>query len=174
MGKANTNLISAEKVESRIFQIRGKKVMLDRDLAGLYIVATKVLLQAVKRNINRFPRDFMFQLSKEEFANLRSQFVTSKRGGRRYLPYAFTQEGVAMLSSVLNSERAILVNIQIMRAFINLRRGALNYIGLKRKIEAMEKKYDSHFKIVFETIKKLLQPPAAKEKHIIGFCPPGK
>jgi len=137
--------------------------------AELYEVPTKVLVQAVKRNINRFPEDFMFQLTKGEFANLRSQFVTSRWGGRRYFPYAFTEQGVAMLSSVLNSERAILANIQIMRAFVNLRRVALTYVGLKRKIEAMEKKYDTQFKIVFEAIKKLLIPPPTEKKRRIGF-----
>jgi len=161
-------LILAEQIESRIFQVRGKKVMLDSDLALLYGVKTKVLIQAVKRNESRFPEDFMFQLTKEEFISLRSQFVTSNRGGRRYLPYAFTEQGVAMLSSVLNSNRAILVNIHIMRAFVNLRRVSLTYVGLKRKIEAMEKKYDERFKIVFDALKKLLEPPA-KEKRIIGF-----
>jgi hypothetical protein len=162
-------LILAERIENRIFQVRGKKVMLDSDLALLYGVETKVLIQAVKRNKSRFPEDFMFQLTKEEFIGLRSQIVTSNRGGRRYLPYAFTEQGVAMLSSVLNSNRAILVNIHIMRAFINLRRIGLTYVGLKRKIEAMEKKYDIQFKIVFDTLKKLLEPPPEKEKKIIGF-----
>ncbi|MBI5145440.1 MAG: ORF6N domain-containing protein, partial [Candidatus Omnitrophica bacterium] len=121
------------------------------------------------RNKSRFPEDFMFQLTKEEFISLRSQFVTSSRGGRRYLPYAFTEQGVAMLSSVLNSNRAILVNIHIMRAFVNLRRFGLTYVGLKRKIEAMEKKYDIKFKIVFDVLRRLLEPPPTKEKKIIGF-----
>jgi len=161
-------LILAERIESWIFQVRGKKIMLDSDLALLYGVETKVLIQAVKRNKARFPEDFMFQLTKEEFISLRSQTVTSNRGGRRYLPYAFTEQGVAMLSSVLNSNRAILVNIHIMRAFVNLRRIGLTYIGLKRKIEAIEKKYDAQFKIVFDALKKLLEPPV-KEKRIIGF-----
>ncbi len=164
-----TEVISVEKIESKIFQVRGRKVMLDRELAILYGVETKVLIQSVKRNISRFPEDFMFQLTKEEFISLRSQFVTSNRGGRRYLPYAFTEQGVAMLSSVLNSNRAILVNIHIMRAFVNLRRIALTYVGLKRKIEAIEKKYDTQFKMVFDALKKLLEPPPIKEKRIIGF-----
>jgi len=161
-------LSSVEKIENRIFQVRGKKVMFDRDLAELYEVSTKVLIQAVKRNRSRFPRDFMFQLSKKEFANLRSQFVTSSWGGRRYLPYTFTEQGVAMLSSVLNSERAIKVNIQIIRAFVNLRRIALTYVGLKRKVESMEKKYDKQFRIVFKAIKKLIMPPPARKRKI-GF-----
>lgn len=162
-------LILAERIENRIFQVRGKKVMLDSDLALLYDVETKVLIQAVKRNKIRFPEDFMFQLTKQEFISLRSQFVTSNRGGRRYLPYAFTEQGVAMLSSVLNSNRAILVNIHIIRAFVNLRRIGLTYAGLKRKIEAIEKKYDVQFKIVFDTLKKLLEPPPVKQKPPIGF-----
>ncbi len=166
-----TELVPVEKIENKIFQIRGKKVIIDNDLAKLYDVPTKVLVQAVKRNLNRFPDDFMFQLTEGEFADLRSQFVTSSWGGRRYFPYAFTEQGVAMLSSVLNSERAILVNIQIMRAFVNLRRVALTYVGLKRKIEAMEKKYDVQFKIVFEAIKKLLSPSTTEKKRKIGFHP---
>ncbi len=163
-----TKLLPVENIENKIYQIRGKKVMLDEDLAKLYEVPTKQLTRQVRRNIKRFPEDFMFQLTKEETANLRCQIGTSSYGGRRYSPYAFTQEGVAMLSSVLNSERAILVNIQIMRAFVNLRRAALTYVGLKRAIEAMEKKYDKQFSIVFQAIKQLLEPPV-KEKRQIGF-----
>lgn len=161
-----TRIVSVEKIESRIFQIRGRKVMLDRDLAELYGVETKQVTRQVRRNIRRFPEDFMFRLTKEEF--LRCQIGTSKKGGRRYLPYAFTEQGVAMLSSVLNSERAVMVNIQIMRAFVNLRRIALTYIGLKRKIEAIEKKFDAQFRIVFKAIKKLLQPAPVKKRRI-GF-----
>ena len=121
------------------------------------------------RNKERFPKDFMFQLTKKELTNLRSQFVSSGWGGRRYPPYAFTEQGAAMLSSVLRSKRAIMVNIQIMRAFVNLRRIALTYIGLRRKIETMEEKYDVQFKIVFKAIKKLLQPPLVEKKRHIGF-----
>lgn len=173
-----TKLVPAKRIENKIFQIRGKNVMLDRDLAVLYRVPTRRLNEQVKRNIKRFPEDFMFQLSKQEFINLKSQIVTSslrsqsatsKRGGRRYLPYAFTEQGVAMLSSVLNSKRAIMVNIQIMRAFVKLRRIALTYVGLKRKIEAMEKKYDAQFKMVFDAIKELLEPPQPGKKRKIGF-----
>jgi len=153
-----SNLVSTEVIATKIFVIRGKRVMLDADLAVLYGVETKVLIQSVKRNIRRFPEDFMFRITKEEFVNLRSQFVTSNRGGRRYLPYVFTQEGVAMLSSVLNSERAIMVNIQIMmRAFAQFRRLLLTHKDLRRKIEEMEKKYDAQFKVVFEALKKLLE-----------------
>ncbi len=163
------NEISVEFIIAKIWEIRGKKVMLDSDLAKLYEVPTKVLIQAVKRNIKRFPADFMYQLTKKELDSLRSQFVTSKRGGRRYPPYVFTQEGVAMRSSVLNSERAILVNIQIMRAFTQLRRMLLTNKDLKRKIEEIENKYDKQFAIVFQAIKRLLEPPPAKERKIIGF-----
>jgi hypothetical protein len=160
-------MISMEVITSKIFEVRGKKVMLDSDLAKLYDVQTKVLIQAVKRNIGRFPDDFMYQLTWQEFMNLRSQIVTSSFGGRRYLPYVFTQEGVAMLSSVLNSERAIKVNIQIMRAFVQLRRMLLTNQDLRRKIEVMEKRYDRQFLIVFEAIKKLLEPP--KHTRAVGF-----
>ncbi|MDO8536019.1 MAG: ORF6N domain-containing protein [Candidatus Omnitrophota bacterium] len=161
--------ISTDKIESKIFQIRGKRIMLDSDLAELYEVHTKVLLQSVKRNLKRFPEDFMFRLTSEEMANLRSQIVTSRWGGRRYLPFVFTQEGVAMLSSILNSERAIFVNIQIMRVFVGLRRAAVTYAGLKRKIDDMEEKYDGQFAIVFQAIKKLLEPPPEPSKRRIGF-----
>jgi hypothetical protein len=129
----------------------------------------KFLIQAVKRNIKRFPADFMYQLTKKEVNSLRSQFVTSKRGGRRYLPYVFTQEGVAMLSSVLNSERAILVNIQIMRAFTQSRRMLLTNRDIRSKIEEMERKYDKQFAIDFQAIKQLLEPPPPKQRRIIGF-----
>lgn len=163
------NSIPIEVIATRILIIRGKRVMLDNDLAVLYEVETKRLNEQVTRNIKRFPEDFMFQLTKEEAKFLRSQIATSKRGGRRYLPYVFTQEGVAMLSSVLNSERAIMVNIQIMRAFAQLRRMLLNNKDLKRKIEEMERRYDKQFAIVFQAIKQLLEPAPVKEKKIIGF-----
>lgn len=161
-------LVPIERIERKILLIRGQKVMLDKDLAGLYDVETKQLTRQVRRNIKRFPKDFMFRLRKEEF--LRCQIGTSKRGGRRYLPYAFTEQGVAMLSSVLSSERAILVNIQIMRAFTKLREMAIGYAKLKRKIEAMERKYDRQFKVVFDAIRKLLEPPP-QPKRQIGFRP---
>lgn len=163
------NLVPAEIIATKILIIRGKRVMLDSDLAVLYEVKTKRLNEQVARNIKRFPEDFMFQLTEEEADSLRSHFATSKRGGRRYLPFAFTQEGVAMLSSVLNSERAIMVNIQIMRAFTQLRRMLLTNVDLKRKIEEMEKKYDKQFAIVFQAIKQLLEPEPKKERKIIGF-----
>jgi len=163
------NLISTEAIASKILIIRGKRVMLDSDLAVLYEVKTKRLNEQVARNKKRFPEDFMFQITEEEAIFLRSHFATSKRGGRRYLPYVFTQEGVAMLSSVLNSERAIMVNIQIMRAFVQLRRMLLTNRDLRRKIEEMERKYDRQFGIVFQAIKQLLELPPPKEKKIIGF-----
>jgi len=161
--------IATEVIATKILIIRGKRVMLDTDLAVLYEVKTKRLNEQVSRNIKRFPVDFCFQLTNEEAVNLRSQIATSNRGGRRYLPYVFTQEGVAMLSSVLNSERAIMVNIQIMRAFAQLRRMLLTNQDLRRKIEGMEAKYDKQFAIVFQAIKQLLEPPVIKQKPSIGF-----
>ena len=163
------SLIPVEKIEKAILLIRQQKVMLDTDLAELYGVQTKVLVRAVKRNINRFPADFMFQLSKEEFSNLRFHFGTSSDwGGRRYLPYAFTEQGVAMLSSVLRSQRAIQVNIEIMRAFIRLRQMLASHAELARKLDALEKKYDAQFKEVFEAIRQLMTPPEPKRRPI-GF-----
>lgn len=167
-----TFLIPAKRIENSILFIRGEKVILDEDLAFLYRVSTKVLIQAVKRNKERFPPDFMFQLNKEEFASLRSQFVTSKpksgRGGRRYPPYAFTEEGVAMLSSVLNSPRAVKVNMEIMRAFVRLRKMLTSNADLARKLEILEKKYDAQFKVVFEAIRQLMAEPERPPKKI-GF-----
>ncbi|MBI5632377.1 MAG: ORF6N domain-containing protein [Nitrospirae bacterium] len=163
-------LIPQVLVEKKIFLIRGRRLMLDRDLAELYGVETKVLNQAVKRNLNRFPEDFMFQLTPEEAVEFsRSQFVTLKRGQNiKYLPYAFTENGVAMLSTVLNSERAVEVNIQIMRTFTRLREMLLTHKDLQRKIDDMEKKYDAQFKGVFDAIRQLMTPPVLK-KGKIGF-----
>ena len=164
-----------EQIEKSIVLIRGQKVMLDRDLAELYEIPTKVLKQAVRRNIKRFPEDFMFVLTRQEFQDLRdlrSQFVTSsspKWGGARYEPMAFTEQGVAMLSSVLNSDRAIEVNIAIMRAFVRLREMLASHKDLKRKLAALEKKYDDQFKIVFEAIAELMTPPDETPKRKIGF-----
>ena len=163
-----TELVPIELIASKIYLIRGIKVMLDKDLAGLYDVETKVLKQVVRRNINRFPSDFMFELTKDEFNNLRSQIVTSSWGGARYLPMVFTEQGVAMLSSVLKSDRAIQVNIQIMRAFTQLRKMLSTHEDLKRKIESMEKKYDEQFQIVFEAIKQLIETDE-KPKKKIGY-----
>jgi hypothetical protein len=165
------SLVSAERIERRIVVIRGHNVMLDADLAKLYGVETRVLVQAVKRNIDRFPEDFMFQLSEEQLTLLRSQSVISNpgRGGRRYLPYAFTEQGVAMLSSVLRSKQAILVNIEIMRAFVRLRAMALSYKELARKVDALERKYNSQFKVVFDAIRKLMETPARTPRPRVGF-----
>lgn len=163
------SLIPTERIEKAILLIRGQKVMLDADLAALYGVETKFLVRAVKRNIDRFPADFMFQLSKEEFDDLRFHSGTSNgRGGRRYVPYVFTEQGVAMLSSVLRSPRAIQVNIEIMRAFIRLRRMLASTAELAKKLDALEKKYDAQFKDVFEAIRQLMKPPEPK-RRAIGF-----
>lgn len=145
--------------------------MIDSDLAGLYGVTTSALNRAVKRNLERFPDDFMFQLTSEESDSLRCQTGISneQRGGRRYLPYAFTEQGVAMLSSVLRSERAVQVNIAIMRAFVRLRQMLSTNADLARKLEEMEKKYDGQFKIVFDALRQLMGPPPAKPKREIGF-----
>jgi hypothetical protein len=144
--------------------------MLDRELALLYGVTTKALIQAVKRNLSRFPDDFMFQLVVEEFDFLRSQSVTSKgRGGRRYLPYAFTEQGIAMLSTVLRSERAIQMNIAIIRAFVRFRDILASHKELAGKLEELEKKYDQRFQIVFDALRKLIAPPEPAPKKPIGF-----
>jgi len=161
-------LVPIERIESKILLIKGQKVMLDRDLAELYGVETGQLTRQVRRNIDRFPVDFMFQLTKKEFANLKCHFGTSSWGGTRKLPYAFTEQGVAMLSSVLNSKMAILVNIQIMRTFTKLRLMLASNEDLRRKIEGMERKYDANFKIVFDAIRSLMTPPT-KEQRKIGF-----
>jgi hypothetical protein len=156
-------------IEGKIFLIRGHKVMLSIDLAELYNVEPKVLIQAVKRNIERFPSDFMFQLTNREFANLKSQIVTSSWGGiRRAMPYAFTEQGVAMLSGILNSPRAIRVNIEIMRAFVRLRQMLISNAELARKLNALEKKYDAQFKVVFDAIRELMTPPD-KPRRRIGY-----
>ncbi len=165
-------LIPLERIQHCILSIRGEKVMLDTDLAELYEVETKVLNQAVKRNLDRFPADFCFQLTANEadaLDRLRSQIVTLKRGEhRKYLPYVFTEQGVAMLSSVLHSPRAVQVNIEIMRAFVRLRRMLASNAGLARKLAALEKKYDAQFKIVFDAIRQLMSPPEPKRREI-GF-----
>ena len=170
MKKSEIALVPQETIESKIFFLRGKRVMLDRDLAILYGVETRALNQAVRRNMRRFPEDFMFQLTKEEMESWKSQIVISNREkmGLRRRPYAFTEQGVAMLSSVLNSDRAIQVNIQIMRTFTKLREMLMAHKDLKRKIEDMEKKYDYQFKIVFDAIKQLLEPPT-EPKGKMGF-----
>ena len=163
-------VILVEQIESIILLIRGQKVILDTDLARLYGVETKILNKAVKRHLDRFPKDFMFQLTTEEAENLRFQIGTSSRihGGRRYLPYAFTEQGVAMLSSILNSTRAVQVNIEIMRAFVRLRQMLSTHKDLERKLIALEKKYDEQFKVVFDAIRALMTPPEKPRKKI-GF-----
>lgn len=163
--------VPVEIIERRIYLIRGHKVILSHDLAELYQVETRGLVQAVKRNPDRFPGDFMFQLSRDEYAGLKSQIVISSWGGaRRATPYAFTEQGVAMLSSVLKSKRAVQVNIAIMRAFVRLREILATHKDLARKLEEMEKKYDAQFKVVFQAIRELMEPPAPKRRQI-GFAP---
>lgn len=162
-----TYLISSERIEKVIHLIRGEKVMLDRDLAELYQVQTKALNQAVRRNADRFPSDFMFQLSEKEVAELnRSQFVTGSEKHRdpRFRPYAFTEQGVAMLSSVLRSKRAVTVNIEIMRAFVKLRQMLASNAELARRFDELESKYDSQFKLVFDAIRQLMAPPSPERK----------
>jgi len=168
----NTGLIPLEVIERRIYLIRGHKVMLDSDLADLYQVETKALNRAVKRNRDRFPADFMFQLTPQEAKSfLRFQFGTSNsaRGGRRYLPYAFTEQGVAMLSTVLNSKRAVRVNIAIMRTFVRLRYLLATHKDLAAKLEAIERKYDQQFRVVFEIIRKLTEPDLPPDHRTFGF-----
>jgi len=175
----NKKEIAVELVATKIMLIRGRKVMLDRDLAALYEVETFNLNKAVKRNIDRFPEDFMFQLTKEEASNLISHFAISSWGGNRKLPYVFTEQGVAMLSSVLNSKQAIQVNIAIMRAFVRMRDILLTNKDLAVKIEALELKYknhdlklaeyDAHIGAIFEAIKQLMMPAPVPEKPKIGF-----
>ena len=162
-------LVASERIERTIFLLRGEKVILDMDIAALYGVETKVLVQSMKRNLERFPEDFMFQLTEEEVRNLRYQFGTlSSWGGRRYRPYAFTEQGVAMLSGVLRSERAVLVNVEVMRAFVRLRRMASAQKELARKIEALEEKYDDQFRVVFDALRELMAAPEP-EGRPIGF-----
>ncbi len=162
-------LIPVELIEKKILLIRCEKVMLDADLAELYGVETKMLVRAVKRNTDCFPPDFMIQLNKEEFESLKFHFGTSSQwGGRRYLPYAFTEQGVAMLSSVLRSKRAVQVNVEIMRTFVKLRRMLASHAQLSRKLNVLEKKYDAQFKAVFDAIRELMKPPEPKRRQI-GF-----
>jgi hypothetical protein len=164
------SFIPTERIERLILLIRGHKVLLDEDLAALYRVETKALVRAVKRNLDRFPEDFMFQLTKEEFENLRYQFGTSSLwGGRRYPPYAFTEHGVAMLSSVLNSAPAIHVNVEIMRTFVRLRQMLASNADLSRRLNELEKKYDAQFRVVFDASRQLMTPPEAPKKGRIGF-----
>ena len=165
-------MIPIERIARAIVLIHGQKVMLDADLAELYGVETKALNRAVKRNIGRFPGDFMFQLTTEEAERLRYQIGTLKTGRgrhRKYRSYAFTEQGIAMLSSVLHSERAVRVNIEIMRAFVQLRQMLSSHAELARKLAALEKKYDAQFKVVFDAIRELTAPPEPPKKRRIGF-----
>ena len=165
------SLVPIDVIEKKILFINGQKVLLDSDLAALYGVTTKRLNEQVRRNLKRFPADFMYQLSQEEFESLRSHFATlnkSRGKHRKYLPYVFTEQGIAMLSGVLNSERAVDVNIQIMRTFVKLREMMSSHKDLARKLSALEKKYDGQFQIVFEAIKQLIEVEE-KPKKKIGF-----
>ena len=166
---AKQALVEYEIVISKIAIVRGQRVMFSPDLAELYGVETKVLMQAVRRNIDRFPQDFLFQLTDQEFTNLRSQIVTSSWGGTRYLPYAFTEQGVAMLSSVLRSPRAVAVNIEIMRAFVRMRALIDTNRELAKKLAALEAKYDKQLKVVFQAIYDLMDEGEKKPKRKIGF-----
>jgi len=167
---ARPGALIPEAIERRILLIRGQKVMLDAHLADLYGVETKALKRAVKRNRDRFPGDFMLELTKEEIDALRYQFGTLKRGAHaKYAPFAFAEQGVAMLSTVLNSKRAILVNIEIMRAFVRLREILSTHKDLARKLEELEKKYDEQFRDVFEAIRMLMAPLEPPPKRQIGF-----
>jgi phage regulator Rha-like protein len=172
--KEAKSVVPVERIEKAIFMIRGQKVILDHDLAHLYGVQTKALKQAVRRNLDRFPSDFMFELTDLEFKNLRSQIVTSSLdqwGGQRYKPMAFTEQGVAMLSSVLRSKRAVYVNIEIMRAFVRLREILSTHKELARKLGELEERiaeHDEQIQAIFETIRQLMAPPV-KERNKIGF-----
>lgn len=170
MARTRLALIPAH-VERTILFLRGERVILDADLAALYGVETRAVVQAIKRNRQRFPDDFMFQLTADEAANLRSQTVisSSAHGGRRYAPYAFTEHGVAMLAAVLNSPRAVQVSIEIVRAFVRLRAMLAGDAELARKLTALEKKYDAQFRIVFDAIRELMAPPPVKPRRPIGF-----
>lgn len=169
MTRALTN-IPIERVEQAIFVIRGERVIIDSDLAKLYGVTTARLNQQVRRNGERFPDDFMFELTKEEYESLMLQFATSKggRGGRRKLPLVFTEHGAIMAANVLNSKRAVKTSVQVVRAFVRLRRMLVSNAELARKLEELEKKYDAQFKVVFDAIRQLMTPPEPKRKQI-GF-----
>ena len=162
--------IPIERIESIIFSIRGERVILDSDLAKLYGVTTARLNQQVRRNVERFPGDFMFELSKEEYDSLMLQFATSKgrRGGRRKLPLVFTEHGAIMAANVLNSERAVRASVEVVRAFVRLRQMLASNADLARKLEELEKKYDRQFRVVFDAIRQLMTPPEPKRKQI-GF-----
>jgi len=172
-GTSSGQLVPVRRIEQAIMLVRGHRVMLDADLAALYGVETGALVRAMRRNALRFPEDFAFQLTPEEFHNLRCQIgISSSWGGRRHPPYAFTEQGVAMLSSVLRSQRAVQVNVEIMRAFVRLRRILADNAGLARRLDELEKKYDVQFKVVFDALRKLMQPLEPHPgKRRIGFGP---
>jgi hypothetical protein len=176
MKSTATSIVPAERIERAILLIRGRKAMLDADLAVLYGVPTKVLNQAVRRNLERFPEDFMFQLTWKEARELsRSQIVTLKRGlNPKYRPIVFTEQGVAMLSGVLRSGRAIAVNIAIMRAFVRLRAILSSHVELSRRLDELERKSDAQFKVVFDSLRKLILPAPRGPRSRIGFRLPGK
>jgi len=158
-----------EIIKNKIHEIRGHKVMLDFDLAELYNIENKALKQAVRRNTNRFPNDFMFELSEKEFQSLRSQIVTSNRGGSRYMPFAFTEQGIAMLSSILNSDKAIEINIAIMRTFVTIRQFTLSYAELKTRIEEIENQFPDIYKALNYLVDKDNNPKSASERNKIGY-----
>jgi ORF6N domain len=181
--KERVAIVPAAAIQARILAVRSRQVMLDQDLAELYGVETKALTRAVRRNEDRFPADFMFRLTADEFADLRSQLGTSTvgHGGRRYAPYVFTEQGVAMLSSVLRSKRAVTVNIEIMRAFVEIRRAAASYEELEKRISELERTtadkfgdHEEHLATLFKAMKQLAAPSPPKQKHPIGFSPPGE
>jgi hypothetical protein len=166
--KKKHSVIPIEQIERIILFIRGHRVILDKDLAVFYGITTSNLNKAVSRNIERFPGDFMIELTKDEFTNLKFHFGTSSWGGTRKLPRAFTEQGVAMLSSVLRSKQAVSVNIEIMRTFVRLREMIATHKNLARRLNNLEKKYDAQFKVVFDAIRQLMIPPEPKKKKI-GF-----
>jgi hypothetical protein len=164
-----SSLIPVERIERTIYVIRGEKVIIDADLAALYGVETRVLIQAIKRNARRFPKDFVFRLSTVEFESLRSQIVISKgKGGRRSLPYAFTEHGVVMAANVLNNDRAVRTSVEIVRAFVRLRQMLASHAELSRRLDELESKYDRQFKVVFDAIRQLMLP-IEKNRKRIGF-----
>ena len=173
MSENNTSIVPIERIYRSILLIRGHKIILDKDLAELYGVETKALTRAVRRNNERFPGDFMFRLTMQEFENLRRHFGASSWGGRRYHPYAFTEQGVAMLSSVLRSKRAIAVNIAIIRTFVKLREILTTNEALRRKIESMEGKYEEQFKLIFKVLSEMVMADS-KPKSQIGFLTKAK
>ena len=162
------DVLPPERIQQAILLLRGQKIMLSTSLAELYEVEPRALIQAVKRNAARFPPDFVFHITRQEVTNLKSQSVISSWGGKRTLPYAFTEQGVAMLSSVLHSPRAVRVNVEIMRTFVRLRPLLASHVELARKLADLEKKYDAEFRVVFEAIRALMQPPEPPRKRI-GF-----